>query len=289
LIWDLGRAYNLATFPGMSNDIYVNERPRGPSESGGPGGFETALTLALDTATESRSVAVLRGGESLVQVVRGRREAGASTVLADVDEALGRAGVRLDEVGLLAAAAGPGSFTGVRAGLATLKAFAETLGRRAVGVPTLHALAHRLRAGERSVALIPAGRGEVFAQELEGASSGGVRELGPPRHVSPEALLREAGGGPLRWVAAGGEGFAERLGAAARAAGLSFRLEDEEGRTAAGGESAGGGTGLTLAVRGALAESVGLLARQWVASGRAGRRDALNALYVRPSDAELKG
>ena len=225
----------------------------------------------------------MRGREALAQVVRGRRDAGASTVLLDVDEALRRAGVGLGDVGLFAAAVGPGSFTGIRAGLATLKALANTLGRRAVGVPTLHALAHPLPPGERCVALIPAGRGEVFAQRLEGVASGVACELGPPRHASPENLLREAASqaGPARWVAAGVEGFAERLEEAARAASLEFTRDDGAGRTAFGG-------GLVLVIRGALAASVGLLARQMVGSSPSAPRDPLKALYVRPSDAELK-
>jgi tRNA threonylcarbamoyladenosine biosynthesis protein TsaB len=265
----------------MSNHI-ISDGAESPYEAAPA----EALTLALDTATAERSVALLRGERPLVVRARGQREAGASTVLLDVDEALREAAVGLEEIELFAAATGPGSFTGIRAGLATVKALARTLGRRAAGVPTLHALAHAAGPAERLLAFIPAGRGEFFAQLLAVSPAGEVFEHEPPVHIAPEALLRRAKehGGGLKWACAGGAAtFSEQLREAAREAGLQF------GQDACAGLAAKDTEWLLCETRGALAPFVGLLARS--RRSRAGgdaEEDPLKALYVRPSDAELK-
>ena len=133
------------------------------------------LALGVDTSTERRSVAVVRGGRLLAQSVNELREGGSASLLSDIERALSSASVRLVDVGLFAAAVGPGSFTGLRAGLATVKGLALVLAKPAVGVPTLHAIAYGARPAERVVALIPAGRGEVFAQLLSVSAEGFAR------------------------------------------------------------------------------------------------------------------
>src|ERR1051325_3675426 len=119
------------------------------------------LILGVETATERRSVAVLRGGRVLSLCERELRDGGGAAVLADIDRALADASVRVSDVELFAVATGPGSFTGLRAGLATLKALAVTLGKPSVGVPTLHAVAYAARPAEKVCALLPARRGEA--------------------------------------------------------------------------------------------------------------------------------
>src|SRR5919202_1006228 len=116
-------------------------RPRRPASGcKGVDSSKGLLTLGVDTSTERRSVALLRGGRVLAESSSGLREGGSANLLADIDRVLASAGVRLKEVELYAAAVGPGSFTGLRSGLATVKGLALTTGRPAVGVQTLHAL-----------------------------------------------------------------------------------------------------------------------------------------------------
>ncbi|HZI17239.1 MAG TPA: tRNA (adenosine(37)-N6)-threonylcarbamoyltransferase complex dimerization subunit type 1 TsaB [Pyrinomonadaceae bacterium] len=264
----------------MSNDISVNE-----AGTAGAGG-RAPLTLALDTATPDRSAALVRGARVLAARTRVRGEAGASTVLLDVDEVLREAGARLEDVELFAAATGPGSFTGIRAGLATLMALARAKKRQAVGVPTLEALAHAARPAERLYAVLPAGRGELFAQLLSAPVEGGVEPLGPAGHVAPAELLRraEALGGGLKWACGCAPEFAAQLLPAARAAGLEARAA--EGAAV----EAGAGEWLVVEACGGLAVAVAALAVERVnAVGAAGAAETLRPLYVRPSDAELKG
>jgi tRNA threonylcarbamoyladenosine biosynthesis protein TsaB len=280
------RTYNQRQPSGMSNsaDFQTPGRqeasaddPREARAGAGP------LILCLDTATEKRSAAVFRGGTQLALVSKDLRDGGASSVLRDVDEVLGEAGVSLREIELFAACTGPGSFTGLRSGLATVKAFARTLGRPSVGVPTLHAVAHGARASERLYALLPAGRGEVFAQLLSVSEDGLVRELGEPLHLPPERLLEraKASGGGLKWAGGGALKYLAQIEEAARGAGLSFAREG--GARAEAGED----EWVFAETSEVLAPSVAALALRLFRGAEAPGAENLRAIYVRPSDAEL--
>lgn len=241
------------------------------------------LILCLDTATERRSVAVFRGSEQLSLRARELREGGASGVLRDVDEALQEAGVPLREVELFAACTGPGSFTGLRSGLATVKGLSGTLGRPAVGVPTLHAVALRAKPSGRLFALLPAGRGEVFAQLLSVDGDGQVCELGEPLHLPPASLLERAksSGGGLKWAGGGASKYLEQIEEAARGAGLSFVRDAGESREPRESEWMFAHTPEVLA------PCVAALALRKFRGGEVGSAGDLRAIYVRPSDAEL--
>jgi tRNA threonylcarbamoyladenosine biosynthesis protein TsaB len=245
---------------------------------------ESLLTLGVDTSTERRSVVLHGGGRVLSASESGLREGGSAGLLADVERVLASASHGLRDVGLFAAAAGPGSFTGLRSGLATVKGLALTLGRPAVGVPTLHAVAYGARPARRVMALIPAGRGEVFAQLLGVSAEGLVSELESPTHVPPERLLERVAqlGGGLKWAGGGAFKFQEQIRLAAEAAGIEFAVSD------AATDAADDAWVLAPETK-ALAESVALLALARVKGEGIWDAESLGAIYVRPSDAELKG
>jgi tRNA threonylcarbamoyladenosine biosynthesis protein TsaB len=130
------------------------------------------LTLAMDTAATIGSIAL---ADERGVIVQARLEApgGFGQVLfREIEELLARAKVRLADIGLYAAANGPGSFTGVRIGLAAVKGLAEVAGKPAVGISNLEALAQFGSAGLRAP-IIDARRGEVFAAlfDAEGAEA----------------------------------------------------------------------------------------------------------------------
>src|SRR5437773_12488121 len=132
------------------------------------------LILAFDTATDVATSALVADGEVL-----GERTSRAVTLLEDVDALLRQAGARTRDVDALAVGIGPGSFTGVRIGLATARGLALALDLPVAGVSTLGALA----AGAPGVVpVIDARRREVFA--LVG---------GEPRCLAPGDLDVEAG------------------------------------------------------------------------------------------------
>lgn len=268
---------NEQNFQGPAPDAAAREPSEGPGAQAGP------LTLAVDTATERRGVAVMRGAEVLAERTSDLRESGAASVLLEIDAALRDSGLSVRDIELFAAASGPGSFTGLRSGIATLKALSVTLGRPAAGVPTLHAVAYGARPAARVVALIPAGRGEVFAQFLSVSAGGEVGELSAPAHVSPARLVEQAARarGALKWAGGGAFKYLEVIREAARAHGFAF---DEAGD--GGADEAAGAWQLAPRVD-TLARGVALLAQARLRRGEASGADDLRPLYVRPSDAEL--
>jgi tRNA threonylcarbamoyladenosine biosynthesis protein TsaB len=94
------------------------------------------LILAFDTATDVATSALVSDGEVL-----GERTSRAVTVLEDIDALLRQAGAHTRELEGIAVGIGPGSFTGIRIGLATARGLALALGVPVAGVSTLDALA----------------------------------------------------------------------------------------------------------------------------------------------------
>ena len=112
------------------------------------------LTLAFDTATGVATSALVDDGELL-----GERASRAQTLLEDIDALLRQGGAHPRDLDALAVGVGPGSFTGVRIGLATARGLALALDLQGAGVSTLDALA---AGAPGAVPVIDARRSEVF-------------------------------------------------------------------------------------------------------------------------------
>lgn len=132
------------------------------------------LILAFDTATDVATSALLDDGEVL-----GERRSRAVQVLEDVDALLRQAGKRPDAIDALAVGIGPGSFTGVRIGLATARGLALALDVPVAGISTLAALA---AGAPGALPVIDARRREIF-----------VGGAGGPRCLAPADLDLEPG------------------------------------------------------------------------------------------------
>jgi tRNA threonylcarbamoyladenosine biosynthesis protein TsaB len=131
------------------------------------------LILAFDTATDFATSALVDDGE-----VVGERVSRAATLLEDLGALLRQAGAHTREVDALAVGTGPGSFTGVRVGLATARGLALALDVPVAGVSTLDALA---AGAPGALPVVDARRGEVFVFQ------------GEPRVLAPEDLELPAG------------------------------------------------------------------------------------------------
>jgi tRNA threonylcarbamoyladenosine biosynthesis protein TsaB len=174
------------------------------------------LLLAIETSGRTPSVALQRGDELLGDATGRPGRSGAESLLPCIDQLLARTGVALDQLDAFAVSIGPGSFTGLRVGLATLKGLAFGNDRPAVAVSTLAALA--LAAGPDElpvVALLDARRGEVYAAGHR-VGNGCVEAWGPPERVYLPAELAERLTGPCRIAGEGVELLGDAIVAAAR-------------------------------------------------------------------------
>ena len=126
------------------------------------------LILALDTTTRGGSVAIARDEHVLYEHVGDASLTHAQRLPGDLVAACRGAGIAIVDVERFAVAAGPGSFTGLRVGIATIQGLAMARGRRVVAVSTLEALAVSAPGEARRIAAwMDAQRGEVFAQVFE--------------------------------------------------------------------------------------------------------------------------
>lgn len=165
------------------------------------------IVLALDTCDSRGSVALLRD-----DVVLGHRqehqndEEYSSWLLPAVERALKQAGCVLREVDVYGVATGPGSFTGVRAGLTTVKAWAEVYGKPIGAVSRLEVIASNAWGGTNFVAaFLDARRGEVYGAayrrgEKELELVGHEMVMAPGKFVL--AAVELAGGEKIAWAGA---------------------------------------------------------------------------------------
>jgi tRNA threonylcarbamoyladenosine biosynthesis protein TsaB len=234
------------------------------------------LILSVETATLAGAVAVSRGEQIIASLAGDKNTSHSNTLLREIETVLNSAGRTLAELDLFAVATGPGSFTGLRIGIATVKGLSFTLGRCCIPIPTLEAIAHSAGVCERVVAALPAGRGEVFAQMFS-VSADAVTPLDDPVHISPTVMLEKyAGFNHICWAGDGAVVHRDKIKAWADHAGSRFS-EDQCGE---------GWCLLRSPVN--LAENVAMLASRKVQSKEVQDAKDLRAIYVRPSDAELK-
>lgn len=224
--------------------------------------------LAVETSTRTGALALLEAGvvvaESRVNitVTHGER------LLAAIDAVLRSARWQLADVAAFAVALGPGSFTGLRIGLSTVKGLAFATGRPVVGVPTLDALAWSLPFCAYPVCpILDARKNEVYAGVYR-TRDGRLEVLEAARAVAPAALaegLRARADGPVVFLGDGvgpfGDTLTDILGERARLAPAALRLPS--------------------------AVTVGELGSRALARGEVVDPADLRPFYLRPSEAEL--
>jgi tRNA threonylcarbamoyladenosine biosynthesis protein TsaB len=216
------------------------------------------LILAVDTTHEFGSLALARGGELLEETLLHSPTGFGHVLFPQLAALLERQGVRASGIDCYAAANGPGSFTGVRVGLACIKGLAEANGKPAVAVSNLRAAAASGSAPLRA-AVFDARRGEVYGAVYDAAG----------RAVSPEVVARFGD-----WLSGLPEGELEFVSTDF----TPFRAALEGTRFA--------GAPVVEAPR-ALAGAVARIALVEYLNGEAADPAALDANYVRRSDAEL--
>lgn len=162
--------------------------------------------LAFDCAVSGLGVAVLRDGNRLAGLAQGGRDQ-AAQLLPAIETVLAEAGVGRRELELVAVTIGPGSFTGVRVGLAAARGLAVGLGVPLAGISTTSVLlAQAVPRGRLLVAAIDSRLGDWFCAVGEGQSTAFVTTAGE--------LASRLGGRPCHVIGSGAEVLSEQLLAA---------------------------------------------------------------------------
>lgn len=243
------------------------------------------LILAVDTSSPISSLAISNGEMILASLTSSVKTPHSRTFYDHLAILLKLAGCGLSDIDAFAAATGPGSFTGLRVGLAAIKGLAHTTGRPAIGVNSIDALALSAGVAGSLLVMINAGRKEAYiglrlitkvglvesqGRDLVGAVSEMLAELA---RTTP-ALVP---GQPLLIVADGALNHQDELAAYAEAHQSTLRLVSRFDQQCADWQ-------LRTSVPGTAQE----LARYAALLLRNGRAPGLQPHYVRPSDAEIK-
>ena len=226
------------------------------------------IVLALDTTTPGGSCALSWDGVVTSELAGDPSRSQASRVPGDLMLLLARDGVELADVDVYAVATGPGSFTGLRVGIATMQGLAFAGGRPLVGVSGLDALA--AIGGAQLTALKPARpmaiatwvdawRGEVYAALYENG-----RQIELPAVEAPRRVLERLSALPTLFIGDGALVHADLIRATCGDAG---RIAEPAAPPIAG--------------------SIATLAAASVREGHRPQPDEIRPLYVRRSDAEL--
>lgn len=222
-----------------------------------------SVILGFDTATEDTAVALSGAGVSEEALLgpKGGRPVHGSALLGAIEAAVDGAG-GWGAIDLIAVGIGPGSFTGLRIGISTARALAQSRGLQIAGVPSSSALLAGIAArpaadGRRAIAVLDARRGEVFV-----AASGPGAPV-EPAVCPPDEIGAVLGAELVAGAVAGGEG-AVRFRAQIEASGLVV-LPD--------GDAAHRLSAVRICELGASIDPVG--------------REAIRPIYLRRPDAEL--
>ena len=220
------------------------------------------ILLAVDTSGKDGSIALARVPEdardsselTILEMVPLEGGTFSAQLVPQIASLLAKHGLSKNDIAAFAVASGPGSFTGLRVGLAAIKALAEILGKTIATVSRLEALARAPGIRGTLIAALDAGRGEVYA---------GIYDVEDAAHMRSERLLTN---GELFAEAAGGVIVTSdsKLAETARAAGLRVEQVD--------------------LVR---SDAIARLGWEKIRKGETVSPEDLEATYIRRSDAEL--
>lgn len=144
------------------------------------------FVLAIESAIAGGSISLLHGGEGVASRLGNSDISRAEDLLIEVRDLLNSTGISPGDLGLVAVSAGPGSFTGIRIGLATALGLKNGLGIEMRTVSVLEAMAASLSFAGKYVCGVPTGRNAVAIQEFS------PNEQPKPPTICSEDMLRRA-------------------------------------------------------------------------------------------------
>ena len=142
--------------------------------------------LAVDTSSRYLTVAACKGGKKVVNFIPDCAMNHSVVLMDEIDKALAEVGLTPAECDFFAAVTGPGSFTGIRIGVACIKGFKVALGKKAVGVTTFDMLSYNVNSDSDYLIAIDAMHGNFYVcgYDYEGAQNV------EPCYLSGEQLVK---------------------------------------------------------------------------------------------------
>ena len=223
--------------------------------------------LAVDTATQSCSVAVVEGSDLVAELTHSHGLTHTRRLMPMIDRVLEDCGLSLDDMDGLAVTLGPGSFTGLRIGLSTIKGLAFAASKPVAGVSALDVLARQVPFADcRICAMIDARKDEVYAADYQWRKDG-LEPLRKARAAPPEAVLAEIAAltTPCLFVGNGARRYKDLIAA----------MQGGQARFCPDAQSV---------IR---ASVVGVMAQEELHARRDIPLSELRPLYIRASDAEI--
>jgi len=161
--------------------------------------------LAVDTTTPSGSVAVLEDDCLLAEIAVESRSTHSTRLLAAINLLLSSLHLDIREMDGYAVTPGPGSFTGIRIGLSTVKSFAFASGKPIAPVSSLHALAWKIRepAGRLVAPMLDAKKGEIYAALVEFRKGRAFEKIGQGAYAPDQFLARLPAGRDVVFIGNG--------------------------------------------------------------------------------------
>ncbi|HEV2424774.1 MAG TPA: tRNA (adenosine(37)-N6)-threonylcarbamoyltransferase complex dimerization subunit type 1 TsaB [Terriglobia bacterium] len=240
------------------------------------------IILSFDTTSASGGAALSRDGVTLGELEAGGSANYSVELFEITHRLLAAASLRLADVELFAVATGPGSFTGIRVGLAAAQGWAHALGRPVRGVSVFEAMLARADpSADVAVPLLDARRGEFYLGVFRERAQASAGPAGATRWTQQgDGLVLD----PPR-IAAVADGLRSESG---RGPAFVFRAHDNAARDLCQRlDAARGLSAQKIGVPGFLAGAIARVAWQAAGEGRLQRPEELDAYYIRRSDAEL--
>jgi tRNA threonylcarbamoyladenosine biosynthesis protein TsaB len=149
------------------------------------------LTLAFDTSSKTAAVALLQDDVILYDTIINVGLNHSEVLLTAIDQACLQARIKIVEIDLFACTIGPGSFTGLRIGVSTLKGLMLATGKPAVGISSLAALALNVSKSSKIIcSVMDAGRGQVYIAYYRYNENGLIDQMGTEKAVDPREIIQ---------------------------------------------------------------------------------------------------
>jgi len=148
------------------------------------------LTLAFDTSSRTAAVAVLRDDTILYDSIINTGLNQSEVLMPEIDYACRRVGIKISDINLFACTLGPGSFTGLRIGVSTLKGLMLATGTPAAGVSSLAAVVLNIGTTSKLIcSMIDAGRGQVYVAYFRYNDKNILQQISEEKAVNPQEII----------------------------------------------------------------------------------------------------